>query len=80
MDALDLAIREYYSIALWLSFLLPPSQNISIFSTLIGQIFLTLTINRKKLKKINHVIDVTRFIIKQTIIICNYFNLNILFL
>ncbi len=33
----------------------PPSQNISIFSIVISQIFSTLTINsKKKIKKINH--------------------------
>jgi hypothetical protein len=50
------------------------SQNISIFSMVTSQTFSTLTINRKK-KDQSCQIDVTRFIIKQTIIICNSFYL-----
>ena len=52
--------------------LLHPSQNINIFSIVISQTFSTLTINSKK-KDQSYKIDVTRFIIKQTIIICNFF-------
>ncbi len=52
------------------------SQNVSIFSIIVSQTFLTLTINSKKIKKSQSCqIDVTRFIIKQTIIICKSYYL-----
>ena len=59
--------------------ILPPSQNISIFSIVLSQAFLTLTINSKKKKDQSCKINVTRFIIKQTIIICNSFYLKHLY-
>ena len=41
----------------------------------LGQLFLTLTININKIKNQSYKIDITRFIINQTIIIYNFFYL-----